>query len=99
MGKPSWVDLLLALITGGMLWQPFRITGLLDGAAAAVIVVGIGCLFALPMLASFNRIFAESAVKRIVSKCAVLAGFLVLAIMMWMVIVGGLATIPVTSRS
>ena len=99
MEKPSWVDAFLALLAGAMLWQPFRITGLLGGAPAAVIVVSIGFLFALPMLTSFNRTFADTAAKRALSKCAVLAGFLLLAATMWMVIVGGLANIRVTGRS
>lgn len=91
MDKPGWIDVVLAILAGWVLWLPFLVTGLLSGALAALIVVAIGGGLSLPVLASFNRIFAHSSAKRAWSKLAVVAGFCVLAVMMWMVILGGLA--------
>lgn len=91
MQKQFWGDLFLCILAGEMLWQPFRITGLLDGTLPAVIVVAIGCLMTLPILRSFNRKYPQAAAKRVSAKIAVLFCVLSLAVAMWMVITGGLA--------
>ena len=81
----------LAILAGGALWLPVLVTGLLPGALPALVVIAIGSGLSLPVLASFNRIFAHSSAKRVWSKLAIVAGFCVLATMIWMVILGGLA--------
>jgi hypothetical protein len=87
----SWRDAVFALLVGAILWLPFRLTGLLGGVMPATFVVLIGFVASLPMLKTFNRHFPRSALKRVLSKLAMLASFCLLAVLMKLVIEGGLA--------
>jgi uncharacterized membrane protein YesL len=90
--KLSWRDTVLAFLVGAILWLPFTLTGLLSGILPATVVILIGFAASLPMLKTFNRNFRRSAWKRLLSKSAMLACFCLLAVMMKLVIEGGLAT-------
>jgi len=92
MDKLSWRDWGLGLLVGAVLWQPFSLTGLLGGMIPAAVVVCIGCALSLPILKSFNRKFPRDAAGRGWSKFALIACAALLALMMKLVIEGGLAS-------